>query len=104
MHLLKRLRNKVCGYMERDKFKNLRYRLMEAENWPLRYMFKFITPNEDGKVEQVRALLPDHGELSFNHTASLKYVAVTCVATMNNADEIIEITEKADRIKGVLIL
>ncbi len=90
--------------MERDKFKNLRYRLMEVESWPLKYMFKFITPNEDGKVEQVKALLPDKGELSFKHTSSLKYVAITCVAIMNNADEIIDITEKADRIEGVLIL
>ncbi|PTN09379.1 DUF493 family protein [Mangrovibacterium marinum] len=90
--------------MNTDKFKNLRYRLMESESWPLKYMFKFITPNQDGKVEQVKALLPEHGELSFKHTASLKYVAITCVAIMNSADEIIDITEQADRIEGVLIL
>ncbi len=90
--------------MEQDKFTNLRYRLMETGSWPLKYMFKFIVPNEDGKVEQVKALLPEHGEFSFKHTSNLKYIAITCVATMNNADDIIDITEKADRIEGVLIL
>lgn len=90
--------------MTSDKFKNLRYRLMEVESWPLKYMFKFITPNQEGKVDQVKALLPDHGEFSFKHTTSLKYVGITCVAVMNTADEIIDITEKVDQIEGVLIL
>lgn len=90
--------------MKTDKFKNLRYRLMETESWPLKYMFKFITPNNSGKVEQIKELLPQHGELSFKHTSSLKHVAITCVATMKSADEIIDITEKVDQIDGVLIL
>jgi len=77
---------------------------METETWPLEYMFKFITPNNSGKVEQIKALLPENGEISFKHTPSLKHVAITCVATMKNADEIIEITEQVDQIDGVLIL
>ena len=31
--------------MTTDKYKTLRYRLMEIESWPLEYMFKFITRN-----------------------------------------------------------
>ncbi|WP_372775057.1 DUF493 family protein [Mangrovibacterium sp.] len=77
---------------------------METETWPLKYMFKFITPNNSGKVEEIKALLPDHGEFSFKHTSSLKHVAITCIALMDSADQIIEITEKIDQIEGVLIL
>ncbi len=90
--------------MKRDKYKNLRYRLMETETWPLKYMFKFITPNEDGKVEQIKALLPEKGEVTFKHTANLKHVSLTCVALMETADQIIEITEKVDEIDGVIVL
>lgn len=90
--------------MKTDKFKNLRYRLMEVETWPLTYMFKFITPNNEGKVDRIKALLPSHGTLSFKHTSNLKHVSITCVALMENADEIIEITEKIDEIEGVLVL
>lgn len=90
--------------MEKDKFKNLRYRLMEAENWPLKYMFKFITPNNAGKVDQIKALLPDHGEVSFKHTTNLMHVSITCIALMENADQIIEVTEKVNEIDGVIIL
>ena len=87
-----------------DKYKNLRYRLMETENWPLKYMFKFIIPNEKGKVDQVKALLPKEGKVTFKHTANLKHVSVTSVALMESADQIIEITEKVDKIEGVIVL
>jgi len=90
--------------MTTDKYKTLRYRLMEIESWPLEYMFKFITPNKDGKVDQVKSLLPPNGKVSFKHTSSLKHVAITCVATMQSADQIIEIMEQVDQIEGVMIL
>jgi len=90
--------------MKRDKYKNLRYRLMEVETWPLKYMFKFITPNKNGKVDQIKALLPEEGEISFKHTSNLKHVSVTCVALMNSADQIIEIMEEVDKIEGVIVL
>ncbi len=77
---------------------------MEVETWPLKYMFKFITPNNSGKVDQIRALLPEEGEFSYKHTSSLSHVSITCVAIMDSADQIIDITEKVDQIEGVLIL
>lgn len=90
--------------MNLDKYKNLRYRLMETETWPLKYMFKFIIPNEEGKVDQVKVLLPKDGEVTFKHTANLKHVSVTCVALMESADQIVEITEEVDKIEGVIVL
>ncbi len=90
--------------MKKDKYKNLRYRLMETETWPLEYMFKFITPNKHGKVDKIKALLPEEGKISFKHTANLKHVSVTCVALMDSADQIIEIMEKVDKIEGVIVL
>jgi len=90
--------------MEKDKFKNLRYRLMEADTWPMKYMFKFITPNNGGKVEEIKAILPDNGEISYKHTDNLKHVAITCIAEMDSADQIILVTEKVNEIEGVIIL
>lgn len=90
--------------MTKDKFKNLRYRLMETGTWPSKYMFKFITPNKEGKVDRIKALLPNHGEFSFKHTPGFTHVAITCVATMESADEVVEVTEKVDAIEGVIVL
>ena len=90
--------------MNIDKFRNLRYRLMENGSWPLKYMFKFISPNQNGKVDKIKALLPETGIMTFKHTSDLKHVSITCVALMDSADQIIEITEKVDNIEGVVVL
>ncbi|WP_372948461.1 DUF493 family protein [Mariniphaga sp.] len=90
--------------MNIDKFRNLRYRLMENRSWPIKYMFKFISPNRDGKVDKIKALLPENGIMTFKHTSNLKHVSITCIALMDSADQIIEITEKVDKIEGVIVL
>jgi uncharacterized protein len=90
--------------MNIDKFRNLRYRLMENGSWPLKYMFKFISPNQNGKVDKIKALLPETGIMTFKHTSDLKHVSITCVALMDSADQIIDITEKVGKIEGVVVL
>jgi uncharacterized protein len=90
--------------MNIDKFRNLRYRLMEIGNWPIKYMFKFISPNQNGKVDKIKALLPETGIMTFKHTSNLKHVSITWVVLMDSADQIIEITEKIDKIEGVVVL
>lgn len=90
--------------MKNDKYQKLRYQLMESKEWPIKYMFKFITPNKEGKVDKVKALLPDFGEITFKHTSSLKYVAITCVALMESSDAIIDVMEKVDEVEGVITL
>jgi hypothetical protein len=85
-------------------YKNLRKILAENKKWPLLYMFKFIVPNQHGKVDKVVKLLPDKGEISFNHTKSLRHVSVTCKVKMTNADAIIAVTEEVTTIEGVMAL
>ena len=90
--------------MALNDHRKLRKLLAESEEWPLLYMFKFIVPNQYGKVDKVVALLPEQGEVSFNHTKSMRHVAVTCKVIMNNPDEVIKITQEITAIEGVLAL
>ena len=87
-----------------SKYIKLREILEDNDKWPMAYMFKFIAPNKDGKVQQVVNLFPVEAKKSFKHTKNLKYVAVTCVLNMNSADEIISITEAATDIEGVIMV
>lgn len=85
-------------------YEKLRELLLKNEKWPLVYMFKIIVPNSDGKVNEVLALLPSDGELSFKHTQNLKFVSVTCKASMHSVDAIIEITDQIASIPDVISL
>ena len=88
----------------KDKYLKLKELLNENKKWPMRYMFKFIVPNNDGKVETIKSLMPKHGKLNFKHTNNLKYISITCVASMKSANAIIEITQMAEDIEGVISL
>jgi uncharacterized protein len=90
--------------MVMEEFGILRSRLLENKNWPLTYMFKFIVPNESGKVNQIVELLPDNGKNSFKNTKNLRYVSVTCVVDMQSADDIIYTIKQALNIEGVMSL
>lgn len=90
--------------MTAGSYTNLREKLEENTEWPLVYMYKFIVPNRDGKIDRIKSHLPQNGKLSYKHTSNLKFVSITCVASMKSADEIIEISEKVSEIEGVISL
>ncbi|MCW3805758.1 DUF493 family protein [Plebeiibacterium marinum] len=87
-----------------QEYQKLLEKLKENKKWPMLYMFKFIVPNEGGKVDQVKALLPKHGSLSFKHTKNLKFVSITCKASMKDAESIVKITAEASKIEGLISL
>lgn len=90
--------------MSVQNLERLRALLLENKKWPMTYMFKFIVPNTDNKVNLVVACLPQDGRVTYNHTKNLRHVAITCVAQVDNADQIIEVTQKALSIQGVISL
>ncbi len=87
-----------------QKYQKLKTILESNNEWPMRYMFKFIIPNNNGKVDLAKSHMPQHGTLSFKHTKNLKYVSMTCIAHMHSAEAIIELTQKVETIEGVMSL
>ncbi len=87
-----------------NRYTKLKEILEDNDKWPLAYMFKFIAPNKDGKVQRVVDLFPAEAKKSFKHTKNLKYVSVTCVLNMHSTEEIIAITEAATAIPGVIMV
>lgn len=82
----------------------LRLKLIETEEWPLNYMFKFIAPNSDGRVNAVVATLPQGGKTTFRPSRDLHYVSITHVNSMPSADSIISAIQRATAIDGVISL
>lgn len=70
-------------------------------SYPSLYMFKFIVPN--GREGEVAALLPNN-EMKLKVSAKGNYVSATIRAMMPSSDAIIEVYERAAKIKGVISL
>lgn len=90
--------------MQTQALEQLRLRLIETQSWPLRYMFKFIVPNRDGRVERVVACLPPNGNTTYKTSRDLHYVAVSHIAIMPTADSIIDVIAQATTVEGVIAL
>ena len=89
--------------MEKKEFdkENFKEKLEASGEFHQLYMFKFIVPN--GKENEVAALFPKH-ELTTKVSSGGKYVSTTAQAMMQNADQIINIYEKAAQIEGLISL
>lgn len=91
--------------MQQDKqLEGLRAQLLKTKKWPLKYMFKFVMPNDVRTLAEVRAMMPANGVISYKDSANGKYVAMTCVAMMPSADSIIDLTSRVASIPGVMSL
>lgn len=74
------------------------------KQWPLRYMFKFIAPNNKQTVAAIKKELPKSEKTTVKFSKNGKYVAITCIAFMTSAKQIVGITNTINAIKGVITL
>lgn len=77
---------------------------LELLEWPDVYMFKFITPSSNENTAKIHALFDDAVDIVQKESSSNKYTVFTIKTVMVSAEAVIEIYEKASKIKGVVSL
>lgn len=82
----------------------LRKALEKEKKWPLKYMFKFIVPNDMVKLESVKMLLPDPSKVVVKSSKTMKYLSISGVYFMKSPESIISIYEEAGKLEGVMAL
>jgi len=90
--------------MDKEKYKKMRQQLLESSNWPSIYMFKFIIPNKDDKLNAVKNLFPENTEFSYKTSRDIRFIGITIKKEMKSPDEVLEVYERAKGIKGVISL
>ncbi|MDE5423938.1 DUF493 family protein [Ancylomarina sp. DW003] len=90
--------------MDQEKYQKLREQLIESTQWPSLYMFKFIIPNKDEKLEAVKAMFPAGTKFAFKTSKDIRFISITVKIKMKNADEVISIYAQANKIEGLLAL
>ena len=86
--------------VDEDRLDKLK-KLLDNEQWPLKYSFKFIVPIE--KQSEVEVLVPD-SEISVRPSSQGKYVSVTIDKFFACSDDIIDVYQRASQISGLLSL
>ena len=73
-------------------------------NWPQIYYFKFIVPNDNGKIECVKGLFSDPSKITYNTSRDIRYIGISCKEVMPDAESIIAVYEKASQVEGLIAL
>ena len=90
--------------MDHEKYNKLRQQLLDSSQWPSVYMFKFIIPNSNDKLNAIKNLFPVDTEFSFKTSRDIRFIGITVKKVMNTPDEVIEIYTRAQNIDGVMTL
>lgn len=86
-------------------YNKLKNDLEETTKFPTKYLYKFIVPSDKQKINQV--------ENAFNHLGAVitkkssktgKFISVSIVVNMKNADEIIKKYKEVEFIEGIISL
>ncbi len=86
-------------------YDRLKEELEKNADWPVKYMYKFIMPNKDENIEEVKKRFgkPDIN-LKKNYSKTGKYVSVTIINEEKNADDIIKRYQSMEDIEGLVAL
>ena len=86
-------------------YKRLKKKLKKDSSFPTKYLYKFIIPADNDKINQIEKLF-DHTGAVINKSTSKtgKYISVSALLVMKNADEIIEIYMEAEKVDGIISL
>lgn len=86
-------------------YKKLKETLEETSEFPSKYLFKFIIPNDLDKISRLQDIFNFGGAvINTKLSSTKKFMSFSILIEMTNADSIIEKYQEADQIKGIISL
>nr|WP_320118628.1 hypothetical protein [uncultured Marinifilum sp.] len=90
--------------MDQEKYNRIKQQLFESTKWPSLYMFKFIVPNNEDKINAVKNLFPTDTEFTYKTSKDIRFIGITVKKVMNSAEDVVEVYARAQGIKGIMAL
>lgn len=89
----------------KDFYSSFREKLIDVEQFPALYTFKFIVPAAEDKIQAIEKLF-EHPSTKIQTKASKtgKYNSLTVETFVNNADDVIDYYKKVSSIEKVIML
>jgi len=90
----------------KEFYEKLEQKLKEHSEWPSRYMFKFIVPTSQEKVDQLKQHFSDmDAKIDLKHSKKGTYTSVSIVLVMNSPQRVIQKYKQiGNNVEGVISL
>lgn len=88
-----------------DFYIKLKSQLADTSLWPNEYLYKFIVPSSDEKIQKIEAIFDHIGAvIKRNESRTGKYTSVSINVRMATPDAVIEKYKEVGKIEGVISL
>jgi len=88
-----------------DFYKKLKNTLDETTDFPTRYLYKFIIPNDEDKLKEIENVFNYGGAvITTKPSKTGKYKSISILIDMKSSDDIISKYVEMGKIKGVISL
>jgi putative lipoic acid-binding regulatory protein len=89
----------------KEFYERLRTELNNSNTWPAEYLFKFIVPTDQEKIEKVENAFNSMGAvIQTKHSKTGKYTSISIDVQMPNAQKIIDKYLELSTVKGIISL
>ena len=90
--------------MEKEGSTKLKDLLSQVHKWPTHYNFKFIYKSDPEVFNQLKLLFPVDTEFKIKHSNKKKFESLNVRYMAKNAEEVLDLYQKASEINGVISL
>ena len=88
-----------------EQYKGLKEKLDESTTFPAKYLYKFIVPANQSKVEEIETIFNFGGAvIDTKGSKTGKYTSISILIEMQSSDEIIAKYIEVGKVKGVISL
>lgn len=89
----------------KEFYKRLKEQLQESTTWPSNYLYKFIVPTDENKINQVHQIFDNTGAvIELKQSKNGTYTSISITVGLNGPDEVIQKYKEVGEIKGVISL
>ncbi|WP_298998415.1 DUF493 family protein [Flagellimonas sp. S174] len=91
---------------ESDEFYGrLKEQLLENSKWPSSYLYKFIVPTDNEKIEQINTIFDNTGAvIESKKSKKGTYTSISITVNMKDPDEVISKYKEVSSVEGVISL
>jgi len=88
-----------------DFYNRLKEQLLENTRWPSDYLYKFIVPTDQEKINQINTIFDNTGAvIQSKKSKKGTYTSISITVNMKNPDEVIKKYKEAATVEGVISL
>ena len=89
---------------DEERLRLLKEKLDEHHTWPSVYMYKFVVPTDEEKINQIHRIFGESAEFRERLSKKGNYTSITIREMMLSADDIFDRYRAVSKIDGVISL